>query len=194
MKSIRDLVLQNRTYRRFDQSIKVDRSALEECIDLARLSASAANKQPLKYLISLNEEKNREVFPHLRWAGYLKEWAGPEEGQRPSAYIVMLGDRDISTHYFWDPGIAAQSILLGATEKGLGGCMFGSADKEAMCRIFSIPDRYEVILVIGLGKPIEKVLLDEVREQGDIRYWRDDEGVHHVPKRSLEELILDVIE
>jgi nitroreductase len=188
---IRDLVLKNRTYRRFYQEVKLERETIEEWIDLARLSSSGANKQPLKYMISTDEKTNKDIFSQLRWAGYLKEWPGPEEGERPSAYIVVLGDRSISENYFWDPGIACQSILLGAVEAGFGGCMFGSAKEANLMEILSIPAQYEVILVIGLGKPKELVLLEEVGEDGDIKYWRDEDQVHHVPKRKLEDIILD---
>ncbi|QSX09028.1 nitroreductase family protein [Alkalibacter rhizosphaerae] len=189
---IRDLILKNRTYRRFYQEVKLDRETIMEWIDLARLSSSAANKQSLKYIISTDEEKNEEIFKNIRWAGYLKDWPGPEEGERPSAYIVMLGDRSISENYFWDPGIACQSILLSATEQGFGGCMFGSANEEGIRGVFAIPPQYEVILVIGLGKPKETVVLDEVEKDGDIKYWRDPQQVHHVPKRKLEDIILDL--
>lgn len=188
---IRDLVLKNRTYRRFYQEVKMDRKTIEECIDLARNSSSAANLQSLKYVICTEESRNQQVFEQLRWAGYLKDWPGPEEGERPSAYLIMLGDTSISENMFWDPGIAAQSILLGATEKGFGGCMFGSANKDEIRKIFSIPAQFEVVLVMGLGKPKETVVLDEADDQGNIRYWRDDDQVHHVPKRKLEDIILD---
>lgn len=189
---LRELILKNRTCRRFYQEVKMDRKTLEGCIDLARNSASAANKQSLKYVISTDEAKNQEVFKELRWAGYMKDWPGPKEGERPCAYIVMLGDKSISEDFFWDPGIAAQSILLGAVEQGYGGCIFGSADKDGIRRIFSVPNKYEVILVIGLGKPKEKAVLEEVNSEGDIRYWRDEDQVHHVPKRKLEDIILNL--
>lgn len=188
---IKDLILKNRTYRRFYQEVKIDYSVLEELIDLARLSSSGANLQPLKYIISNDEEKNNIIFSHLKWAGYLTDWDGPEEGEKPSAYIIVLGDTDISTNYFWDHGIACQSILLGACEKGLGGCMFGAVDREGLKNKLGIQPKYELLLVIALGKPKEKVVLEEL-ENGDIKYWRDENGVHHVPKRKLKDIILEI--
>lgn len=188
---IKELIEKNRSYRRFYQKVKIDRSTMEELIDLARLSSSGANLQPLKYIISYDNDMNNKVFPYLRWAGYLKDWDGPKEGEKPSAYIVMLGDKEISSNYLWDHGIACQSILLGAVEKGFGGCMFGSIDKLGLIKSLNIPDKYEVLLVIALGKPKEEVVLEELKDSMDIKYWRDENKVHHVPKRKLKDIILD---
>ncbi len=185
-----DLVLRNRSYRRFYQEVTIDLETLKELVDLARLSASASNKQPLKYILSCDPERNGLIFPHLGWAGYLKDWPGPSEGERPSAYVIILGDKDIRQSFGCDHGIAAQSILLGATEKGFGGCMIGSVQKDGLREALGIAPQYEILLVIALGKPKETVVIEAVGPDGDIKYWRDDEGRHHVPKRSLDELIL----
>jgi nitroreductase len=187
---LRDLVLNNRSYRRFYEDVAVDYELLKELVDLARLSASGANLQPLKYMLLSSADTNALLFPHLGWAGYLKDWPGPVEGERPSAYIIILGDTEIRKSFGCDHGIAAQSILLGATEKGLGGCMIGSVQKKGLREALKIPSRYEILLVIALGKPKETVVLEETGPDGDIKYYRDEDGVHHVPKRPLEELIL----
>lgn len=186
-----DLIWKNRSYRRFDQSRQVSVSTLKELIELARLTSSGGNLQSLKYLLSCTDEKNNRIFPHLKWAGYLKDWDGPTEGERPSAYIVVLGDQSISRNFFWDHGLACQSILLGACEKGLGGCMFAAVDKEGLKKDLGLGDQLEILVVIALGKPKETVVLEEVGDSGDIKYWRDEEGIHHVPKRKLEDLIVD---
>ncbi len=188
---IRELVAGNRSCRRFDEESAVDRRTLEELVDLARLSPSAANLQPLKYILSCDPQQNARVFPCLAWAGYLKDWPGPAEGERPTAYIVILGDTQISKTFGCDHGIAAQSILLGAREKGLAGCIIGLIQREKLRESLSIPAHYEILLVIALGRPRERVVIEEVGPGGDIKYWRDDEGVHHVPKRPLKELIID---
>ena len=138
----------------------------------------------------MTRTKNNLIFPTLKWAGYLADWPGPAEGERPSAYIVILGDKDIVPQTGVDHGIAAQNILLGATEKGLGGCMIASIDRKQLRRGLEIPDRYDILLVIALGKPKETVVLETVGPDGDIKYWRDEDGVHHVPKRSLGEIII----
>jgi nitroreductase len=187
----KDLVKKNRSYRRFYEDFAIERNTLEELVDLARLSASAANRQPLKYILSCEKNKNDLIFPTLSWAGYLKDWPGPAEGERPSAYIIMLVDTEITKNYWCDPGIAAQSILLGATEKGLGGCIFASAKRDELRTALKINERYEILYVLAVGKPKEKVVLETVGTDGDIKYWRDSQGVHHVPKRSLEEIIID---
>lgn len=189
---IYDLIKKNRTYRRFYQEVKVERSELEELIELARLSSSGGNLQSLKYILSYDQEKNDLIFPHLRWAGYLKDWDGPEEGEKPTAYIIVLRDNGISSNHLWDHGLASQSILLGAAEKGLGGCMFGAYDKKALVEALHIADQYEPLLVIALGKPKETVVLEEVTDPKEIKYWRDENGVHHVPKRKLQDIILDL--
>lgn len=187
---LRELVLKNRSYRRFHEEKEIGSGTLRELVDLARHSASAANKQPLRYIISCSQETNRMIFPHLTWAGYMKDWPGPPEGERPAAYIIILGDREIGVAFGCDHGIAAQSILLGAAEKGLGGCMIGSIVRGGLREALGVPQRYEILLVIALGEPAEVVRVEEVGPCGDIKYWRDREGVHHVPKRSLDDLIV----
>ena len=187
---IRDLVLKNRSYRRFYEDAEVDGQTLRELVDLARLSASAGNKQPLRYMLSCTKEKNALIFPNLAWAAYLKDWNGPSVGERPSAYIVVLADKEISANFNWDAGICSQSILLGATERGLGGCIIASVNKPSLKQALNIPDTYEIVFVLALGKPKEHVVIDPVPADGDIKYWRDAEETHHVPKRSLEDLII----
>lgn len=188
---LRDLILRNRSYRRFHQDFAISREMLRELIDLARLSASARNLQPLKYILSCDPERNALIFRRLAWAGYLEDWDGPVEGERPSAYIIVLGDTRISDSFNSDFGIAAQSILLGATEKGLGGCIVGSIEKEALRKDLDIPPQYEILKVIALGKPKETVVVENVDSTGSIKYYRDEKGIHHVPKRGLDEIIIE---
>lgn len=188
---IKELITKNRSYRRFKEGFEISRETLVKLVELARLSASAANLQPLKYILSNDTEKNGKIFSCTKWAGYLKDWDGPEEDERPSAYILILGDTSIAKSFDCDHGLAAQSILLGAVEKGLGGCIVGALKRRRLHEILSIPSRYEILLAIALGKPIGKVII-ETADDGDIKYWRDKKDVHHVPKRPLEELILDL--
>jgi len=188
---IEELIRRNRSYRRFHQEVPVDLETLRWLVGLARTSPSAANLQPLKYILSCDRDVNARIFPNLAWAGYLKDWGGPAEGERPAAYIVILGDTEIRKEFGCDHGIAAQSMMLGATEKGLGGCMIGAIDRKGLREALAIPERYKILLVLALGKPAETVVLEDVGPEGSIRYYRDDEDVHHVPKRTLDELILE---
>lgn len=187
---LRDLILTNRSYRRFHEDVAIDMQTLRELVDLGRLSASGSNMQPLKYVLSCDPERNGQVFSTLAWAGYLSDWTGPTEGERPSAYIIILCDTEIRKDPGCDHGIAAQSILLGAAERGLGGCMIGSIKRDELREILEIPNQYEISLTLALGQPKETVVLEDVKPDDDIKYYRDDEDVHHVPKRSLDEIIL----
>ncbi len=187
---IEELIRKNRSYRRFHEDVPIDGETLRGLVNLARLSASAGNLQPLRYILSNSPETNGRIFSCLGWAGYLKDWPGPPEGERPSAYIVILGDTSVSRNFGCDHGIAAQSILLGAVEKGLGGCIIGTVNRRRLRELLDIPERYEILLVIALGRPKEKVVIEEVSEGESIRYWRDAEGVHHVPKRRLDDIVL----
>jgi nitroreductase len=187
----KDLVRKTRSYRRFVQSEAVSLDTLKELVDLARLSASGANRQPLKFMLSADPEKNARIFPCLRWAGYLTDWPGPAEGERPAGYVVILGDTEVNKAFGVDHGIAAQSMMLGATEKGLSGCIIASIDRKALKSALTVPERYEILLVLALGKPAETVVIEPVGPDGDIKYWRDADGVHHVPKRALTDIILD---
>ncbi len=188
---LKDLILKNRSYRRFYQSEKISTEQLRDWVDLARNSASARNAQPLKYILSTEEEFNAQLFGQLAWAGYLSYWDGPEEGERPSAYIVIVHDTLISGNYLCDDGIAAQSILLGAVEAGFGGCIIYSVNRNKLKELLKLDDQFTIVQVIALGKPKETVVLDEIKD-GDIKYWRDENQVHHVPKRSLDELIIEI--
>lgn len=185
------LVRINRSCRRFQENSPIQEKTLRGLVNLARESASGANLQPLKFILSCTPEKNQRIFPCLAWAAYLKDWAGPEVGERPAGYIIILGDLEISKSFQYDAGIASQSITLGAAERGLGACLIASIQRDQLRSELAIPDRCEILLVIALGKPAETILLEELEEGGEVRYWRDERGRHHVPKRRLEDLILD---
>ncbi len=187
---IDELVRKNRSCRRFFEHETIGMETLRELVELGRLSASAANRQPLKYVLSCDPERNARIFSHLAWAAYLTDWPGPGPGERPAGYIIILGDTHISKSFGCDHGIAAQSIMLGAAEKGLGGCMIGSISKEGLRSCLGIDARYEPLLVLALGRPRETALIEDVGPDGDTRYWRDPEQIHHVPKRSLENVVL----
>ena len=188
--NIKDLVSSCRSFRRFDENHWIDGETLRELISLAQHSPSARNRQPLKFWLSNTTETNNLIFPQLGWAGDLRDWPGPAEGERPSAYILILGDTAIKENFGVDHGIAAQSILLGAAAAGLGGCMLGSARVGKLSQLLEIPARYQILLVIALGKPAEQVVVEIVNEGADLTYYRDENDVHHVPKRGLDELIL----
>lgn len=186
---VRDLILKNRTRRRFHERQHISVTVLTELVDLARLSPSAGNKQPLKYMLSSEPRTNALVFECVAWAGYLKDWGGPAEGERPSSYIIILCDTSISKSCDTDAGIAAQSILLGATEQGLGGCIMGAVNREKLRAALAIDARYDILLVLAIGRPKETVVLETMKED-DCKYWRDEAGVHHVPKRPMKEVLL----
>jgi len=188
---VRDLILQNRSRRRFDQGVRMEMGTLEELVDLARHSASARNLQPLKYILSNDPDVNEKIFKTLAWAVDLPNWSGPAPGERPAAYIIILGDTALAKSFDCDCGIAAQSMMLGAVEKGFGGCMLGSIQRKELRQALNVPEGFKILLALALGKPDEKVVVETVPKPGEIencRYWRDENGVHHVPKRPLSEL------
>jgi nitroreductase len=187
---LKDLVFHNRSIRRFDQSARIAPETLRELCDLMRLSPSGRNAQPLKYLVVSSEDMCASVYPTLGWAGYLKEWDGPEEGERPAAYIVILGDTTIASNYGIDAGLSIQSMTLGAVEKGLGGCIIQTVRRDDLAKILDVPAQYEILYVVALGKPVEKVVVEPLETGGDIKYWRDADKTHHVPKRALKDMII----
>lgn len=185
---LRDLILKNRSYRRFNNQIKLRPEQIETWIDLARFTASGRNMQPLKYAVVTHPLLCEKVFPLLGWAGYLNDWKGPEEQEQPVAYVMVLNDKTISENHYCDDGIAMQSILLAAVEDGFGGCIIGSVNKSKVARLLELPSHLELLWVIALGKPAEEVVIEPALD--DIRYWRDEEGTHHVPKRALTEVLI----
>lgn len=187
---LEELVKKTRSIRRFKKE-QVRNETLIHLIDMARLGASAANLQPLKYFISSDKKTNDKIFPLLKWAGYLREWEGPSEEERPAAYIIVTGDTAISKSFGCDHGIATQNILLAAAENGLGSCIIGAVNRKALSDILNISEKYRILHVIALGRPAEEVLIEDIKEDGSIEYWRDENGVHHVPKRSIDEIIIN---
>ena len=187
---LHDLVLRTRTIRRFQEDTPVTLDALRSLVDLARLAPCAGNKQPFKYVLSASRKVNERVFPHLRWAAYLPAWPGPPPGERPAAYIVICRDTRISDALNSDQGFAAQNILLGAAERELGACVIASFVREKVREVLHIPATLDPIWVIALGAPREIVAIEPINGEGDVKYWRDDAQVHHVPKRSLDEIVI----
>lgn len=190
MSTVKELVYKNRSYRRFRQESMISPENLRALVDLGRMSACSANQQPLRYILSSQPEANAKIFPHLRWAKKIPDWEGPADGERPAAYIVILGDTAVSRTFGQDHGIAAQSMMLGAAEAGLGGCMIANIDSPGLREALKIDGRFEILLVLALGVPAENVMVDELELGKDPTYWRDAEGRHHVPKRTLRDVIL----
>jgi nitroreductase len=187
---MKDLLLKNRSCRRFKQDA-VSKDTLKKLVDMARLCPSPHNLQPLKYMLFCDAGNNEKIFSTLSWAKYIKGWDGPAPGERPVAYIIILGDKEISDRFERDAAIAAQSIMLCAVEMGYAGCILGSAHQVNLRDYLKIDERYQIMLVLALGKRGEKCVIETVGPDGDIKYWRDEKGVHHVPKRKLEDIILE---
>ncbi len=188
---IKELIVKNRSYRRFYGDQKITKETLLSLVDCARLTPSGANRQALKYIVSSESAVNSAIYTTLGWAGYLSDWDGPSEQERPTAYITIVQDENNKMVTAADQGIAAQSILLGAIEMGLGGCIIANIKKEQLLTILTIPKQYEILLVIAIGKPKEVVVIDEIHMGDSIKYWRDEEQVHHVPKIRLEDVVLN---
>ncbi len=188
---LKDLILKNRSYRKFKADQAVERDTLLELIDLARFAPSSKNRQPLKYILVNDTKKSDFVFEHLKWAWYIRNWDGPSPSERPPAYIIMLLDKELNDKADFDAGIAAQSILLGATEKGLGGCIIRTVNRYELSKYFDLPNQFDIVLIIALGIPAEEIQIDDQDTKGNMEYWRDENDVHHVPKRPLSELIYE---
>ncbi len=182
---IRDLVLKNRSLRRWHEDDAIEYETLEGFVDLARLCSSAANRMALKYIISNDPEKNALIFPHLRIDN------NPVEGERAAAYIIILEDQKIRMAMSCDFGITAQTIMLAATEKGYGGVMIGAIDKIGLRKALQLPTSLEILLVLAIGTTIEEVVIETVGTNGNTQQWWETKDIRHVPKRPLEDIIVD---
>ncbi len=185
---VRELALKNRSYRRFYQERSIGEDLLKELVDIGRQTPSAANRQPVRYRLVCTPEENQAVFECLGWAGYYKDWDGPEEGERPSAYILMILPDGVEAAY--DEGIAGQTILLAAAEKGLGGCFLGNIQREKLAQALKLPQGFRADLCLALGYPKETVVLEEIAGDGDYKYYRGKDAVQHVPKKKLEDILI----
>lgn len=193
---LKNLVRQTRTVRRFQEAKPLPPEMLHDLVDLARLGGSARNAQALKYMIVTGDNQRQDLFPLLAWAGYLPHWPGPAAGERPPAYILCLLDSRVQkgplTEAHFDLGIATQNLLLGAAAQGIFGCRIGAFVPARVQQLVNLPEQYSVLLVLALGYPSETVVLEEVGDDGDIRYWHDEKGIHHVPKRRLADVLVAV--
>ena len=188
---LKDLVYKNRSYRAFDESRPITEQDMRALIELARHVPSGMNKQPLRYRIVTASEELEKMYANTRYAAALRIKL-PPEGQKPTGFIAILCDTEVGSPEslaLKDCGIAAQTILLAATEMGFGGCMLGSFNPERLAQDFDIPARYRPMLVIALGTPVEEIVLEDAQD-GAVSYYRDDANVHHVPKRRLEDILL----
>ncbi len=187
---IHELAKENRSIRRFRQEIVISERKLLQFIDSARLAPCGANLQLLRFTPVTDTNHCLRIFPALKWAGYLEDWDGPEEGCRPPAYIIIHAPIGERRHIPVDIGIAAAYIVLSARESGCGSCMIMSFDANMIVKAAGTPEGYHPFLVIALGIPGEETVLEEA--DGDIRYYRDEKDRHHVPKLALDDLIVPV--
>lgn len=190
---LRDLLEKNRSYRGYDESRRFTKEELMELVEYTRLCPSSANVQPLKYYLAWEPEEVNKVQMMTKWAGAITDRKLPYDRMCPTGFIVICQDTRISenmTTFLKDVGIVAQTMLLAATEKGLGGCMIGSFSREGIKECLELADHLVPLLVVALGVPAEVIELEDALEGGSVKYYRDEKDVHHVPKRRLEELIL----
>ena len=192
--ALAELVARTRTVRRFREEAPLAPALLEQLVDLARLGGSARNAQSLRYLVVTEPALRAALFPLLAWAGYLPDWPGPAAGERPAAYVVCVLDRERQrgpeSEAHFDLGIGTQNLLLGAAERGVMGCRIGAFPAAKVRTLLQLDARYQPLLVVALGEPAETVVVETVGTDGDVRYWRDADGVHHVPKRPLGDILL----
>lgn len=186
-----DLLRINRSYRRYRTEIRLSQQTLMSLIELVRLIPSAYNRQPLRYWLAYQPADCAQIFPYLTWPR-LGEWTAPAVSEQPSAYIIIFGDTRIGQHFGVEAGIAAQTLLLGAVEQGLGGCVMSGFNRVALQQELGVAVEFRLLLVIALGVPAETVVLEPCAPGISPGFWRDETGLHHVQKRSAEELVLNL--
>lgn len=189
----KELLKGDRSYRRFDHSYRISKDTLKELVDLTRYCASGRNLQPLKYLPVYDEEECEALFGLLKWAGYLPDWDGPAPDERPSAYLIQCLDTRLTTNPLCDEGLQLQAVTLGARAMGLGCCIIKAFDRDRTAKLFALPEYLVPEYVLAVGKPIEKVVIEDTDGSldADIKYYRDAEETHHVPKRPLREIMIE---
>lgn len=189
-----DLVKQARSHRGFRQDRKVTRQELEHLVECARFTPAARNDQVLKYYLAEKPETVASIQPLTKWAGALAELHLPRKGAEPVAYIVICLDGSLAENpapYQRDVGIVAQTMLLAAAEMGLNGCMIGSFAAGELREKLGLPEAIKPQLLLALGEGTDRIVMTDVGEDGSTTYYRDAEDTHYVPKRTLEQLILN---
>lgn len=185
--SLYDLIISRRSIRQFKQE-PVSRDILQKFINASRLAPSAANRQPLEFVVVDEEKIRKEVFTCLKWAAYIAPEGNPKPGHEPVAYIVVLVNSEIREKGFeWDVGAAIENMILAALEKGIGSCWLLSVDREKLREILNIPENYKIDSVLALGYPDENPVIEDMKDS--IKYWKDQAEQLHVPKRKLEDVI-----
>lgn len=190
---LKDLVIANRSYRGFDESYRFTKEQLTEYVDMTRFTASSVNAQPLKYHIAYEKEEVDTIQKMTRWARALPQMTLPHDNMHPTGFIIICQDLDISDNlarYQKDIGIVAQTVLLAAAEEGLGGCMIGNFTPAEVKSTLDFPENIQPVLIVALGKPAEKIVITEIENGESIKYYRDENDVHYVPKRKLEDIII----
>lgn len=188
--NVREAIEMRRTIRKFEQ-IQIDTADLHELIDCARLAAYGANLQPLKFRTITDKSEISGIFPYIKWAGYLTD-GGPKKGEEPTAYIAVLGDIDIKKNgqFETDAGAAVTNMMLRATELQLGTCWLGAIDREKISEELNIPENLKLLYLLAVGVPKQESRACDMKN-GDVKYFEDKDGIINVPKRSLEEIIIE---
>lgn len=192
-KMFKDLVLKNRSFRGYNENRRITKEELFELVDDARVTASAANRQPLKYYIATEKDEVEGILSLTKWGGALPELHLPKEGTHPTAFVIILQDKDIQPNtqaVMIDVGISAQTLLLSATEKGLGGLIIRDFGLDPLTKYLELPENLMPLLVIALGEPAENIRIVDIPKDGSINYYRDESGTHFVPKRELKDIVI----
>ena len=186
--SIYEMIISRRTIRKFKQE-KIDHEILKKIVNAGRLAPSAANLQPLEYLIIDDEDLKKKVFPNLAWAGYIKPEGDPGEDERPAAYIIMLVDKKINPAPERDIGASVENMNLTSQEEGIGCCWIGAFKAKEIDNIINVPENLSAELILAMGYPLEKPVSEDIEIGSSIKYYKDDSGTLHVPKRRLKDII-----
>ncbi len=187
MSILQDLIFSRRTIRQFGRRA-VSRKTLEKVVNAARLAPSAANLQPLEFVVVDDDITCRSLFDHLKWAAYIAPAGNPKPGNEPRAYIVVLVNSKIRDKMFeYDVGAAQMSMILSAWEDGVASCWILSVDKDAVGKLLGVPGQFRVDSVLALGYPAETSVTEVYADSP--KYWKDDDGTFHVPKRELSKVV-----
>jgi len=185
---IYETIISRRTIRKFKQE-KIDPKILKKIVNAGRLAPSAANLQPLEYLIIDDEDLKKKVFPNIAWAGYIKPEGDPEKGEEPTAYTIILADKKINPAPERDIGASVENMNLTSQDEGIGCCWIGAFKKKEINNIINVPANLSAELVLAMGYPLEKPLSEDIEKGSSIKYYKDRSGTLHVPKRRLEDIL-----